>query len=416
MKIKEIDEVKKKTVQRWPRVAIIILNWNGWKDTIECLESVFRNTYSNYQVIVVDNGSTDGSMEKIKAWAEGKQKVLTPESTHPLYNLSHPPIKKPIPYIYYTREEAERGGNFKLEEKITKEWQEQRKPNSKELNPTPSYLLIFIQTGENLGFAGGNNVAIRYALTKCSCGYIWLLNNDTVIDKDTLIEVVNLAEADKKIGMVGSKLLHYYEPKTIRSLDNGTVGWNRIDKWLHYGLKNKSFPTESIEVESIVGASLLVKKKVVKEVGLLDELYFMQYEETDWCIKTGRKGYKLFFCYKSKVWHKVGASSDRRLKKKFFFRRASLRIDVISYLMIGYYELRNEVYFKKKHFHGKFLIYFFINFLPKILRMAFGIILYNDNYKLKRMNLLLKACWDGLTNKMGKTIDPMEWRKNVKQA
>jgi len=61
----------------WPKVAIIILNYNGWKDTIECLESVLRNDYPNYQVIVVDNGSPDNSMEYIKAWAEGRQEVLT---------------------------------------------------------------------------------------------------------------------------------------------------------------------------------------------------------------------------------------------------------------------------------------------------------------------------------------------------
>jgi len=67
MKTKESIEVKRGKIQEWPKVAIIILNWNGWKDTIECLESVFRNTYPKYQVIVVDNGSTDGSMEKIKA-------------------------------------------------------------------------------------------------------------------------------------------------------------------------------------------------------------------------------------------------------------------------------------------------------------------------------------------------------------
>ena len=97
-------EVKNKSTQKLPKVAIIILNWNGWEDTTECLESVFRNTYQNFQVIVIDNGSTDDSMEKIKDWAEGKQEVLTPEPTHPLYHLSHPSAIKPIPYIYYTIE------------------------------------------------------------------------------------------------------------------------------------------------------------------------------------------------------------------------------------------------------------------------------------------------------------------------
>jgi len=70
-----------------PKVYIIILNYNGWADTIECLESVLRNDYPNYQVIVVDNGSPNNSMEYIKAWAEGRQEVLTSEPTHPLYHL-----------------------------------------------------------------------------------------------------------------------------------------------------------------------------------------------------------------------------------------------------------------------------------------------------------------------------------------
>jgi len=93
MKTKESIEVKRGKMQEWPKIAIIILNWNGWKDTIECLESVFRNTYPNYQVIVVDNGSSDDSMENIKAWAEGKQEVLTPEPTNSFYHLSHPFVK-----------------------------------------------------------------------------------------------------------------------------------------------------------------------------------------------------------------------------------------------------------------------------------------------------------------------------------
>ena len=72
---REINEAKKESIEEWPKVAIIILNWNGWKDTIECLESVFRIDYPNYQVIVVDNNSPNNSMEYIKAWAEGNLDV-----------------------------------------------------------------------------------------------------------------------------------------------------------------------------------------------------------------------------------------------------------------------------------------------------------------------------------------------------
>ena len=213
--IKESNKLKNKKPKDWPKVAIIIINWNGWKDTIECLESVFRNIYPNYQVIVIDNGSTDGSIEKIKAWADEKQKVLTPEPSHPLYNLSHPPIEKPIPYVYYNREKAEKGGNLKLEEKVIKEWQEQRKSNSKELNPTLAYPLVLIQTGENLGFAGGNNVGIRYTIKKDEHDYILFLNNDTVIKPNFLNKLVEYY--DDSTGICAPFIFKYYEPNEMWS-------------------------------------------------------------------------------------------------------------------------------------------------------------------------------------------------------
>jgi glycosyltransferase involved in cell wall biosynthesis len=82
------------------KVAIIILNWNGWKDTIECLESVFRIDYPNYQVIVVDNGSTDDSVEKIKVCTEGKIKVISN-----FFEFKYDLNKKPIEIIGLKRED-----------------------------------------------------------------------------------------------------------------------------------------------------------------------------------------------------------------------------------------------------------------------------------------------------------------------
>jgi len=87
-----------------------LLNYNNWQDTVECLESVLRNDYPNYQVIVIDNNSPNNSMEYLKAWADGRLDVwVSPKN--PLRNLSFPPLKKPIPYVYYTREEAEKGSS-----------------------------------------------------------------------------------------------------------------------------------------------------------------------------------------------------------------------------------------------------------------------------------------------------------------
>ena len=100
--------------QPFPKVAIIILNWNGWRDTIKCLESVFRIDYPNYQIIVLDNNFPNNSMECIKVWAKGKLDVWI-KPNNPLRHLSYPPIKNPVPYVFYNREEAEKGRNKELE-------------------------------------------------------------------------------------------------------------------------------------------------------------------------------------------------------------------------------------------------------------------------------------------------------------
>ena len=87
------------------KVYIILLNYNGWKDTIECLESVLKNDYENYQIIVVDNDSPNNSMKFIINWAEGKQEVIYDDNSQ-LKHLSQPFEKKPLDYVFYTKEEA----------------------------------------------------------------------------------------------------------------------------------------------------------------------------------------------------------------------------------------------------------------------------------------------------------------------
>ena len=100
-----------------PKVSIIILNWNGWTDTIECIESVLRSDYPNFHVIVSDNNSPNGSLEYIRQWADGKIDVGFDED-RPLKRLSFPPVVKPIPYVNYTKEQAESGGDSEFESRL----------------------------------------------------------------------------------------------------------------------------------------------------------------------------------------------------------------------------------------------------------------------------------------------------------
>ena len=128
-----------------PRVAVIVLNWNGREDTLECLRSIRSIAYSNFGVIVVDNGSTDGSVAAIRA--------------------SQPSVE-------------------------------------------------VIDTGENLGFAGGNNVGIRRAL-ELGADYVLLLNNDTVVDPGLLRAFVAAAALHPEAGAFGAKIYFHSEPTRI---------------------------------------------------------------------------------------------------------------------------------------------------------------------------------------------------------
>jgi len=330
-----------------PKVYIIIVNYNGWKDTIECLESVFRNNYLNFQVIAIDNGSSNHSIEKIKEWAEGKQEVLPHEPSHSLYYLSHPPVLKPIPYIEYTRQEAEVGGNTVQGKKTKEQWRKGERQTLKENNcPSLNYPLIIIQTEKNLGFAGGNNIGIKYALVKDDFEYIWLLNNDTVIDMGALAYLVEEAESykkfSKKVGMIGSKLLYFDNPSIIQGVGGKYNKWFAKSK--HIGAYEKDrgqWDKQYINFDYVIGASMLISKDFIRDIGLMCEDYFLYFEDVDLAIRGRQKGWILGYCCKSKVYHKEGTS----------IRHYKLKED----LSFEYLRLRNKIKITKNLFSKYFL-------------------------------------------------------------
>lgn len=268
-----------------PKVSIIILNWNGWRNIIECLESVRLLAYPNYRIVVIDNGSSDGSVDKIKAWAAGElygESRFFPDS----------PAAEVVRWIDYDLSAAK--GLPDLEA---------------EIEDLPSHCsMVIIQTGANLGYAGGNNVGIRYAIQR-GAEYIWLLNNDTIVDRDSLTEMIRLAESSEQVGMVGSKLLYYDRPNIIQAAGgcwfNFWQGLSHQYGWLEedHGQWDNVFQPYYIS-----GASLLVRGKVLETVGYLNEVFFLYGEELEWQIRARRQGWLIFYCPGAKVWHKENAS------------------------------------------------------------------------------------------------------------
>lgn len=217
-------------------VYIILLNYKGSQDTIESLDSLVGLDYPDYTVVVCDNASPDDSEKHILAWAEKNRDKL----------------------------------HFK-----------------------------FLQTGANLGFAGGNNVGIRYALDQ-GAAYIWLLNNDTVVDPEALTHMVRKMGANDQLGICGSRLMSYYHRNQVV----GLAGWNRpLTGGVNSILEAKDLP----RLTYVIGASMLFRREVFEKVGLLQEDYFLYFEELDMAERI-RGRYEMDVALDSVVYHKEGAS------------------------------------------------------------------------------------------------------------
>ena len=285
----ESQDLTSGTREAWPKVAIIVLNWNGWQDTIECLESLQRITYPNYQIIVVDNGSTDESVEKIKAWARGEILV---ESNF----FEYDPSTKPVQQTEYDRETAEAGGVPEQENALRAF--------------SPKQRMLLIKNEENLGFAAGNNVGLKYAI-KADADYAFLLNNDTVVKNDFLEQAIKPTEKDEKVGIVGCKIYYAYRPQMIWYAGGKlsffrpggkTFGQGQLDLGQFDGVRDVTFVT---------GAAILVRREVFLNVGLLDERFFFGMEDYDLCRRVSKAGYRLLYTPTAVIWHKVGMSRER---------------------------------------------------------------------------------------------------------
>lgn len=275
----------------FPKVSIIILNWNGWKDTIECLESLYQINYQNYDVIVVDNASKDESLEKIKEYVRGEIKV---ESKFFTYS----PENKPIRVIEYTNE------NLEFEDGVPEEY----------LTLPSNRKLVLIRNDINYGFAEGNNIGVRYALKLLNSDYVLFLNNDTIVDKQFVNEMVETAEKDEKIGIVGSKIYYY---NTKKGKDIIWFAGGNVNKWsgntFHEG-KNKvdsDIYNYIKECDYITGCSLLIKRKVLDQLVGFDKTYFAYYEDADLSTRAKKNGWKNIYVPASKVWHKVSRSTSK---------------------------------------------------------------------------------------------------------
>jgi GT2 family glycosyltransferase len=271
------------------KIAIVLVNWNGWRDVADCLDSVLASDPLSFHLYVVDNDSADSSVEQLRAWCDSPVSM---------------PDARPLPGVSrYTDTCAGQPVLCRLID------------DGCDVPALPEGCRVsIIRSGGNLGFAGGNNVGLRLALSE-GCDWFWLLNTDTAIRHDALSCLLARAQRGTDIGITGSTLVFYGDPECVQAV-GGALDESRVKpSHIGEGLRLKDVPRDPSELEAkmayIVGASMLVPRAFLEQVGLMQDDYFLYYEELDWAMRA-RGRFKLAWAPDSIVWHKVGGSSTKR--------------------------------------------------------------------------------------------------------
>jgi len=301
-----------------PRVTIITLNWNGWQDTIECLESLYHVDYDNYDIILVDNASTDKSLAEIDAYCR-KELKLASRTTQ-----------------YLIRQKLTR---VTLYDKVSVELGTGRRGEGTQLHARCA--LTVIQNDQNYGFAEGNNIAVAYALNALHPDYVLLLNNDTVVDRRFLSPLVNAAKRDQRIGLMQPKIIRYAD-STIEStgircntlLYSTPRGLFEIDQGQYDNNKEHGFFYAS-------GACVFIGIDFLEALSgeCFDPQLFAYYDDVDLSWVARLIGYKVVYCPASVCYHKGGATFGVETPVVLYLaQRNRLR------LMIKNYSLRTIVF------------------------------------------------------------------------
>ena len=182
---------------------------------------------------------------------------------------------------------------------------------------------------DNRGYAGNNNVGIAAAMEH-GAEWVFVLNEDTIIDAQCLARLLDVGQSNDEIGIVGPMVYHYDEPDIIQSA-GGELGshWESI-----HIAKNEADHGQFIHphrVDWISGCAMLVRRAVIQQVGMLDERFFYYWEETEWCVRAGKAGWRIMQVPAAKIWHK-GVQRDYRPKPA-----------------VVYYDTRNRFLLMAKH-------------------------------------------------------------------
>ncbi len=185
--------------------------------------------------------------------------------------------------------------------------------------------VVILETKRNLGFAGGVNVGIRYALAH-GADWVLLLNNDAMVAPDLLEKLLSVAAKDPRIGVVAPQIFYSDEPSHRWSIGSRRSPLTLAPRDFGPGRAERANWTKPRPVDYVLGCAMLVRSRVFQEVGLFDEGYFFYYEDLDFSLRVQQAGYQLWVCPDAHVWHNVSASTaeDTPLRH-YYLARSSVR-------------------------------------------------------------------------------------------
>ena len=264
------------------KIGVILVNYNGALFNSDCIDSIKKSNYKNYEIIVVDNASTDNSINILEE-------------------------------------------NYKDD-------------------------IIIIKSKENLGFSGGNNLGIDYAIS-IGCNYILLLNNDTIVDSNMINNMIDNADENTVI----TPRINYYDNPNIIWSAGGKMLWRKgIPTQFGLGKSEDKKYDKDYNIEIATGCCMLIPVNIIKKIGKLCDDYFLYYEDTDLSIRIVRAGFKIKYLSSAFMYHRVSASTGGEE----------------SYIYI-YYNTRNRLLFNNRH-NAKnkifYIPYFYITRLLKIIK------------------------------------------------
>lgn len=272
---------------------IIVLNWNSYSETIECVKSLLNlNNYEDVKIIICDNNSSDCSYDKILNYLEENH-------NNNFLNITECDI----------------------------------------LNTCKKAKFYLIQNFENYGYAGGNNIGIKFALNDSKMEFVWVLNNDTIVESDTLTKMIEKFKKDKSVGICGSKLIDFHDRNSVQAIGGLINPWFCTTKPIGSHLKKSDRIDEKdieAKIDYVVGASLLFSREFLENVGLLCEEFFLYYEEIDICNRARFKNYKVALASDSIVYHIQGVSTSKGMS------------DISDYYMVS-----NRLRIAKKYYPSK---------------------------------------------------------------